>query len=307
MNQEHSGYLRNWFRKIYLYTRRHADFLIVDMVSFILAYGLALLIRRAMNIPIYRGNLVIKYGFVAAFVYLIGEYFTQNLNGILFRGLGREAERLAVQIGVSWSIFTVILYLHQEAHEFSRSIYLIALVTCFVFILTGRTLWKMLLRYSRLHEKNAPFMMIVCEKRNAQTVLNRLLPGSFGNFYRISGLVLTDRGEMNYNDWYPCVIGLEKTEEAIRDWRVQDAYVELANPQEEARIIRLLLNAGVTVHRSLGESKIDYLSQRIDYVGGKSVITIEDARSSLAGRLDELIRATQEKRARKKLKDQEKE
>lgn len=289
--------------RLYAYARRHWDFLLIDLGSFALAYYAALLMRRAMNIPIYRGDLVIKYGFVAAAVYLVVLFVTQNLNGILFRGFARETERLMVQMGISWSAFTVILYLHREAHEFSRSIYLIALVTCFVCILLARSLWKMLMRYSRLHEKSAPSLLIVCDAEKAQTVLDRLLPGSFGNFYRICGLVLTREGKKDYRDCYPCVIGLENMGEILKDWRVQDAYIELADPVQENQAIRVLLDAGVTVHRSLGESEMDYLSQRIDHIAGNSVITIEDSRSSMAGKLDDLIRASRERREKRKAKE----
>lgn len=300
MKQGIMGRIGNQLRRIYGYTRRHADFLLIDLLSFALAYYAALLVRRAMNIPIYQGGLVVKYGFVAALVYLVTEYVTQNLNGILYRGLARETERLAVQMGVSWSIFTVILYLHREAHEYSRSIYLIAFVTCFFCILGARTLWKSMMRYSRMHEESAPAMLIICESTRAQKILERLLPGSFENYYKICGLVLTDHGEVNYQDWYPHAVGLGEIDRFLKDRRVQDAYVELDDPAEEEKTIRQLLKEGITVHRSLGDSKIDYLSQRIDQIAGKSVITIEDSRSSLASRMDRKIQAHREKKARKK-------
>ena len=86
---------------------------------------------------------------------------------------------------------------------------------------------------------------------------------------------------------------------------IQDAYVELDDPKEESRVIGILLNEGITVHRSLGESKIDYLSQRVDQIAGKSVITIEDARSSLAGKVDEILRKYREKRRMKNRPDAE--
>ena len=292
--------LRQFGRRLYSYTRRHAGFLLVDMLSFVLAYFLSILARRLLNIPVYRGDLVIRYGFVAALVYLVMEYVTRNLNGIMFRGMAREAERLLVQMGVSWSAFTVILYLHKEAHEFSRSIYLIAFVFCFLFILAARTFFKMLMRYSRQHEKNAPSLLIVCEAPKAQKVLERLLPGSFGNDYRIRGLVMNPSGEADYHDWYPHAVGLEHLEEFLRDRQVQDAYVELDGEPQETDVIRRLLEAGVSVHRSLGDSRMDYLYQRVDRIGGKSVITIEDLRSSLSGRLDEWLRERREKKAGQK-------
>ena len=43
------------------------------------------------------------------------------------------------------------------------------------------------------------------------------------------------------------------------------------------------------MNRSLGDSKLDYVSQRIKVLGGKPVIVIEDTRISLASKVDRWI------------------
>lgn len=277
-------------RKSYLYIRRHSVFLLMDLLAFVLAYFAAVLFRRSLRIGIYRPDLIIKYGVIAALVYMVVEFATRNLNGILFRSFGREIGSLLAQMGVSWAFFTVILYLHKEAHEFSRAIYLIAFVFCFFFILLVRTLLKTLVRYSRLHEKNAPCLLVVCEASRAQMVLSRVLPGSFENYYQIGGVVLNRKGEPDYHDWYPHKVGLEHLDDFLKSMQVQDAYVELEDPAEEKQAIQRILAAGVTVHRSLGESDFNYLSQRIDHISSVSVITIEDSGISRASRVDQFLR-----------------
>lgn len=294
-------HITNYFRKIYIYTKRHIDFLIVDILAYILAYYISVQLRQSMDWRrIHHGELFIIFGIVGLIVYLVVDYAIQNLDSILGRSIAREAEAVGVQMVVSWSVFTVILYLFEEGHEFSRAIYLSAFVTCFFTIFIARSLWKAILRYSRLHEKISPKLLIVCEATKAQKTINRLLHGSFENYYQISGVVMNKNGEPNYKDWYPSEVGLEKVDAFIGNARIQDAYVELDNADEESMVIKKLLNAGLIVHRSLCDSKFDYVSQYIGEIGGKSVITIEDTRISLASKVDRLIERYRSWRAKKK-------
>ena len=281
--------ITRFVHKLLSYTKRHFDFLILDVVTFLLAYFMAVQVRRAMNIAIYHGELFLKFGIVALIIYVIVEYLRPNLNGIMSRSIAREAEAVFIQMIISWSFFTVVLFLYEEAHEFSRAIYVTAFVFCLFAIFIMRSIWKGLLKYSRLHEKISPELIIVCEAERADDVLKRMLSGSFENFYQISGVVMNERGEPNYHDWYPHEVGLDKINHFIHNNHIQDAYVELDDAEEEGRVIKELLDAGLIVNRSLGDSKFNYVSQRIGSIGGKSVITIADTRISLTSKVDKWI------------------
>ena len=281
--------ITGFLQKLLSYTKRHFDFLMIDIVTFFFAYFISVQVRRAMNLAIYHGELFLTFGIVALVIYVIVEYLKPNLNGIMSRSIAREAEAVLVQMMISWSFFTVVLFLYEEAHEFSRAIYVTAFVFCFFAILIARTIWKTLVRYSRLHERISPGLLIVCEAQKADEVLKRMLKGSFENYYQISGVLMNEKGTPNYHDWYPHEVGLDKLGAFLSNRHIQDAYVELDDAEEEGRVIKELLDAGLIVNRSLGDSKLDYVSQRIKVLGGKPVIVIEDTRISLASKVDRWI------------------
>lgn len=284
-----------YVQKVLSYTRKHIDYLIVDIVTYLLAYYVAVQIRRSMSIPIHHGELFLKFGLVGLLIYVVVELYNQSLNGIIDRSIVREAEAVGVQMLTSWSIYTVVLFLVEEAHEFSRSIYVFTFFVCFFAILFSRTVWKHIVRYSNLEKKLTPRLLIACEASRAQTVLNRLLTGSFENRYKIEAVVVNEKGELDYSDWYPCERGLEHVADYIHDSHVQEAYVELDDPEEEARVFSILLSAGIIIHRSLGESVFDYATQHINDVAGKYVITIEGAQVSVARKAEKLLRQVRKK------------
>lgn len=285
-----------YMQKVLSYTGKHIDFLIVDIVTYILAYFAAVQVRRSLDIPIYHGELFLKFGLVGLLIYIFVELYNQNLNGILSRSIVREAEKVGVQMLTSWSIYTVVLFMLKEAHKFSRSIYASTFFGCFFAILITRTVWKHVVRFSNLHDTVTPKLLIVCEASRAQIVLDRLLTGTFENRYDIDAIVVNNPKELQYTDWYPCKKGLEHVSDYVHDQRVQEAYVELDDPSEETRIFNELLGAGIIIHRSLGESIFDFASQSINDIGGKYVITIEGAQVSLARKAEKLLRSFRKKR-----------
>ena len=288
-----------FLRKIILYTRRHLDFIVLDLLTFILAYFLSVQLRKSLDIRITHAELFLQFGIVAFFVYFAVLLVGQNLSGILARSLPREIKAIIIQMIATWSIFTVILYLIKTAQDFSRAIYISTFLFCTIAILAERTIWKCVIRYSRLHEKEAPKVLIVSEKNRCQHVLESLLPGCYENVFQISAVVTNRAGEGAYKDWYPCFEGLEHVTETLKDYHVQDAYVELDNPEEEKTTICELLESGIVVHRSLGGSHFNYASQYLDTFGGKSVITINDTQPSLVSRVDETWTEFLKRRARR--------
>lgn len=277
------------FRRHITYIRRYIDFLALDILAFSLGYYATILIRRSLHVPIFHGELFLRFGIAAIVIFVVVDIASQNLNGVLLRSLPAETWAVAVQMLLTWSIYTVLLYLLKEAHEFSRSIYLMAFFLCSLFLLIVRFVWKIAVQYTGLERRFSGKVLIVCEKSQAENVLNRLLPASFENKYQIVGIVTNEKGESDYVDHYPLKEGLTHIREMVGDKQVRHAYVELASPEEETEAIRLLLDNEVIVHRSLGNSSLNYAGQYIGDFGGKSVITINNTRISLVRKAEELI------------------
>ena len=276
-------------RKIWIYAQRHKDFIFLDCIVYGLAFYIAILFRRSLDIPIRHGDLFIRFGLVGLVVYILMELIDQNLNGVVSRSMAREAEALGRHMTLSWSIYTVILFLRKDAHMFSRSVYVITFFTCYVSIFIARTIWKAFVKYGQRHDAIAPRILLICDSPKAQGVIDRLMRGTFENKYEIAAVIVNNEEGVVYEDHYPLEKGLDKIEKWIRDKHVQGAYVELWDANEEREVIDQLLGAGVIVHKSLGDSSLDYASMRINELSDKSVITIEDSTPSLAKKVDQVL------------------
>ena len=103
-------------------------------------------------------------------VYLLVELSNQNLNNIFSRNIFQEIIEVGRQMVMSWSIYTVILFLQKEAHHFSRILYVTTFFVCYVCILIVRTLWKNFVKFYK--RSLSPKLLIICEAGQAQTVLN---------------------------------------------------------------------------------------------------------------------------------------
>ena len=276
-------------RKIWVYIQRHKDFIFLDCIVCGLAFYIAIVFRRSLDIPIKHGDLFVRFGLVGLVVYILMELIDQNLNGVVSRSMAREAEALGRHMTLSWSIYTVILFLRKDAHLFSRSIYVITFFTCYISIFFARTVWKAFVKYGQRHDNLSPRLLLICDAHKAQEVTDRMLHGAFENKYEIAAVIVNNGRELNYNDHYPLENGLDHIENWIKDKRIQGAYIELEDAEEEKKVIEQLLAAGIIVNRSLGNSSLDYASMRINELSDKSVVTIEDSTISFAKKADQIL------------------
>ena len=269
-----------------LFIGKHYDFLLIDLLAFILGFWLSLMIRRSLGTHLRNQNLLWTYGIAATLSFLLVEILSENLKGVITRGLVREVQAVVLQMTITWTVYLSVLFLMHNIFALSRILTAVTYLICTVFLLLFRNIWKMICKFSRMSDAVMSELLIVCEASRAQTVLNRLLPGALSKQYEICGLVVNEKGTPDYHDWYPCRTGLEAIDQYTGERRIQYAYVELNDRNEEKEAIDKLLNAGIIVHRSLGDSALEYADQAIGELNGKSVIVISGARSSLASKAD---------------------
>ena len=100
---EHENALKILTKKR-LFIAKHYDFLIVDLAALILGYWLSLAFRRSLDITLRNQNLLWTYGIAALLSFLLVEILTENLNGIITRGLVREVQAVALQMTLTWTV-----------------------------------------------------------------------------------------------------------------------------------------------------------------------------------------------------------
>lgn len=275
-------------KKYIVLIKHNIDFILLDLLAFILGYYSTVEIRYLLNEPVWHGELFVQFGTVVAIVYILIAIITQNYRGIMQRGFFREARAVIVQQLMTWAVFALILYLIKNAQNFSRSVYCSAAVLCTVFIYLERVLWKGFVRNNRRGKNRLPGLLVVCDSNIATIDVDRMLAGSFFNEYQIAGVVMDETGECDYRDRFPYAIGLDKLEEFIVNKDIQDAYIDLSDANKERETISKLFQNNIIVHKSLGDSKLDYQEQILGELGGNSVITISAADISYSKRMEQL-------------------
>ena len=147
-------------KKILLYMKKHADFIILDLLALIVGYVIVVQFRYLAR-PVHHGELFFDYGVVLTAVYFIILILSKNLSGVIKRSFFKEGQTLLVQVSISWAFFTVVLYLVKSAQEFSRSVYAAAFVVCYICLLFGRSALKAFIRFSRFHSDLCPKLIVV--------------------------------------------------------------------------------------------------------------------------------------------------
>ena len=237
-----------------LFIRKHYDFLLVDLLAFVFSFIVAYIFRRSLNINLYNQDLLWVFGTASAVSFILVELVSENLNGIIARGLVRETQVVVTQMTITWTVYLSILFFTHTIFALSRIFAAATYILCIFFLLLFRNIWKMVSKFSRKSDEVMPELLIVSEASRAQTVLERLIPGALSRQYDICAVVMNEKGTPDYHDWYPHETGLDKISRYTGQRRVQYAYVELDDRDEEKAVIDQLLEAGVVVHRSLGNS-----------------------------------------------------
>ncbi len=274
-------------KKILLYMKKHADFIVLDLLALIIGYIVVVQFRYIIS-AVHHGELFFDYGVVLSAVYFVILILSKNLSGVIKRSFFKECQTLLVQVFVSWAFFTVVLYSIKTAQDFSRSVYGAAFAVCYFCLLVERSALKCFIRFSRFHSALCPKLIVVCDSNHSQEVIKRVLKGSFENDYEIVAVAMNNEGVTDYIDHFDSLIGLDKLEEFIADKKIDEAYIEVADAGVETHVINVLLKHNIIAHKSLKESVMNYVEQGIDEISGHFVITIRDTQVSFVTRAERL-------------------
>ncbi|SDB46451.1 CoA-binding domain-containing protein [Pseudobutyrivibrio sp. YE44] len=274
-------------KKTLLYMKKHADFIILDLLALIFGYWAVVQFRYEIS-AVHHGELFLDYGVVLAAVYFVMLILSKNLSGVIKRSFFKECETLLVQVFISWAFFTVVLYGIKTAQDFSRSVYAAAFAVCYFCLLFERSALKCFIRFSRFHSALCPKLIVVCDSNHSQEVIKRVLKGSFENDYEIVAVAMNNEGVTDYIDHFDSLIGLDKLEEFIADKKIDEAYIEVADAGVETHVINVLLRHNIIAHKSLKESVMNYVEQEIDEISGHFVITVRDTQVSFVTRAERI-------------------
>lgn len=274
-------------KKILLYLKKHWDFILLELIALVAAYYTVVQVRYTVD-QVWHGELFLDYGVVLTGVYLVILIFSKNLSGIIKRSFFRECQMLLVQMFVSWAFFTVVLYSIKSAQDFSRSVYASSFAFCYIIILIERSAYKCFIRFSRFHSQLCPKLIVICDGDRTQEVIKRVLHGSFENDYEIVGVVMTETENCDYIDHFDSVVGIDKLESFISSKKISEAFIEVSDAAVETQIIDTVLNHNIVAHRSLQNSRLNYVEQEIEVISDHYVITVRDTAVSFVTRAERI-------------------
>ena len=251
---------------------RHLDFIVIDMVCLLLAFGLAYLTRydvHMQNKDIYV-SLALLLLLLDFAVMVIGG----TTRGVMYRGYYRELAVTAKHVALVLMLCLMYLFLVKDSETYSRLV--IGYFGCYYFALAyvGRQLWKSFLK--RTPEKNKTAIYVITTKARAADVVERYQTRELSQ-YRLTGVCLMDADEVGSE-----ILGVPVTSNAgsvlqflCREWvdEVVLSFPEHFMAPED--FMSNLAEMGIVVHMEMeGFAELGWQRQEIEKIAGRTVLTI---------------------------------
>ena len=251
---------------------KHFDFMVLDLVVLQIAFVLSYSIHHAWKNP-YAEPLYANMSIFLMLCDLLIIFFTEPFRNVLKRGYYREMEAL-VQQAVFVELFAVLyLFAQKVGGEYSRvSMLLMGILYVLIGYIT-RLCWKWILRKTR--RTGSRSLLIVCDQGNVVKTIQNIRDNNYG-IYRITGLVLTDKGFVGTEiGGIPVVADLDSASiYAQKNW-VDEVFVNLPEDAElPGSLMDDFVEMGVTVHLNL--SQVTHMPGRVqivEKVGNYTVLT----------------------------------
>ncbi|MBR4831237.1 MAG: sugar transferase [Butyrivibrio sp.] len=244
---------------------KHFDFFVLDEICLQIAFCLAGFLRHSAlpysNLT-YR---ILAYFLIVTDAFIIISFNT--MHNVISRGYFNELVETVKQCFAVFAIAAIFMFATQSGDDYSR---IVLFLTFGFHILIGyliRLLWKAVLKSIGLGRPKKS-MLVVTSYENAEELLAKLTDDQLAG-YGVTGVVLTDRGDIDEISGYKVISTVEDAPDYIvRNW-VDSVYVDASLGDE--RIHRLMdecnLMAVPTHYRvkNLGESEIKRFPEKIGH------------------------------------------
>lgn len=252
---------------------KHWDFVICDLICFQLAYIIAYGIRHGELNP-YRNLAYRDMALVFPLLQLTVIFLCESFKNVLKRGYYEELTECLKHSAIILIAAQCWLYITKSGSEYSRiAIFTTGVMYCMLGYI-GRVCLKRYLKKKGVNlAGDRSLLLLTCRDMAALTV-ERIRKNNFAGF-RVVGIVLTDvdmtGGEIN---GIPVVANMDTVGDYVcREW-VDEIFISLPeHVQIPEKLFNNFIEMGVTVHRKLFESREDELQQRVEKVGGYTVLT----------------------------------
>ena len=260
-----------------MYTRnaqgwsKHLDFMVLDIISLILSFFLAVLIRHqasATSIPVYRvlGAIML----LADGLVLVAN---NSLHNVMRRGYYKEFMATFKHAFIVFAITAIYMFAMQTSDVYSRISVFLTFVLYTLISYAARMLWKHVVEKRGKATENKRSMLVVTTAASAKQILEKLTADTTGG-YKVIGTVLTVKTGAQQIAGIPVVSDMENVSAYIcREW-IDSVYIDA--PLNDPAVLQLIEDCtqmAVPVHYhipTLGREGVKRFSEKI---GGTTVLT----------------------------------
>jgi len=272
--------------------------LMIDLLCVVVSYALALFIRfNIIHYEYYPRQFHFMVGAYIVILCLLYNIFLDANSNFFVRGYYQEFYYTVRYTLIMVVGLVVVLYLTQQAYEFSRSVYLIfailnTLITYAVHMIFKRAMWK----YYR-KSTSADKMLVITKDILAEEVLGNLIKGKEW-YYDITAAVVydADRRGKAIRD-VPVVASRDDLYETVIQMMVDEVFICLpGEPLIEIRdMVQRFEEMGLTCHYNVDLFSHANPNTYVQQMAGYSVISFSlktrDSRRLLIKRLIDILGA----------------
>lgn len=257
---------------------KHIDFLLSDILCVEIAFVLAYMMKNGwsnlMDVEEYRHIAVILI-----FLPVCISFFTEPYSGVLRRGWMKEFVQTVRDVCILMALLFGYMFVLKITDHYSRLIISTFAIMAIIVLYIGRCLNKYFIRRRQEKGKIFDYLILVCEKKDVERVVDKLLINQYGPL-KLSGVILADV-TTDSEEFVKCpkkvngipVVAVQDTMmEYFRTHVVDDVMLHLKT-QNVTALAKQLVIMGINVHVKINQIFDEKLKCAADRINGISVLT----------------------------------
>ena len=251
---------------------KHLDFTFLDLLclelSLVAAYAWRFDGRWLFDEDIYE-----RLAIILLLIHIVVVFFVEPYKGILRRNKFQEFRATLTSAVVCFGGVLVYMYAIKQSVLYSRQLLFVFLGFSVITMYGERVIWKRIIRYRKLQDKNKALMTVVAESSNVERCLREVATNKYTNF-KVTGVVVVDQpmeGQTIMD--IPVIANADNFLDYVRTNVVDEVFIDGNTRESSEALAAALVELGTTVHMSLVHSNLLVPNRQLDNYGNYVVLT----------------------------------
>ncbi len=257
--------IRSWIK--------HADFILLDLGSLLVALSLAYWVGKNLGHPFITTNPV---SFTAMLLLLdLAVIITFNtFDCVVTRGYLVEVGSTLRHEMILLALSVIAVLIRTDNTVYPQITFVVAGVLYYLFSYSSRVAWKRFLRKHPGSVTSKRKILVVTDSDHAPEILDRMRRYSFVR-YQLVGLVLADRDAKDETIEDTKVVAniSDAADFLCREWVDEVFFFHASNDARAKVLLEQCRQMALTIHLYVAIEGVDERKQMIDYIAGYEVLT----------------------------------